>query len=55
MPAPKKPKLDPKQQTLFGLLGQKQPDSNASQSETADGGDLDQYKNSEPTSASSGD
>ena len=60
MPPKKIIKLDPKQQMLFGLLGQQKQtdtDSKASQSETADDGDLDN-KNSqtEPTSlASSGD
>ena len=34
-------KLDPKQQTLFGLLGQQIRPTRTTKSETADDGDLD--------------
>ena len=34
-------KLDPKQQTLFGLLGQQIRPTRTTKSETADNGDLD--------------
>ena len=34
-------KLDPKQQTLFGLLGQQIRPTRKTESETADDGDLD--------------
>ena len=34
-------KLDPKQQTLFGLLGQQIRPTQTTKSETADDGDLD--------------